>query len=39
MQNEKIREEIEVSIKEKLGFTQKKGKSKKTQKKKDIDEE
>ena len=38
MQNEKIREEIEGSIKEKLGFTQKKAKSKKTQKKKDIDE-
>ena len=38
MQNEKIREEIEGSIKEKLGFTQKKGKSKKTQKKKDVDE-
>jgi recombination protein RecA len=37
MQNEKIREEIEGSIKEKLGFTQKKAKSKKTQKKKDID--
>lgn len=38
MQNEKIREEIEGSIKEKLGFAPKKGKSKKTQKKKDIDE-
>jgi recombination protein RecA len=38
IQNEKIREEIEGSIKEKLGFTQKKAKSKKTQKKKDIDE-
>jgi recombination protein RecA len=38
LQNEKIREEIEGSIKEKLGFTQKKAKSKKTQKKEDIDE-
>jgi len=35
IQNEKIREEIEGSIKEKLGFTQKKTKNKKTQKKKD----
>ncbi len=35
MQNEKIREEIEGSIREKLGFTQKKAKNKKTQKKKD----
>ncbi len=38
MQNEKIREEIEGSIKEKLGFTQKKAKNKKTQKKKDAAE-
>ncbi len=36
IQNEKIREEIEGSIKEKLGFTPKKGK---TKKKKDITEE
>ena len=35
MQNEKISEEIEGSIREKLGFTQKKAKNKKTQKKKD----
>jgi len=39
IQNEKIREEIEGSIKEKLGFTQKKAKNKKTQKKKDAAEE
>lgn len=38
MQNEKIREEIEGSIKEKLGFTQKKAKNKKTQKKEDAAE-
>ena len=38
MQNEKIREEIEMSIKKELGFTQKKGKNKKTQKKEDKDE-
>jgi len=38
MQNEKIREEIEGSIKEKLGFIQKKAKNKKTQKKKDAAE-
>jgi recombination protein RecA len=38
MQNEKIREEIEGSIKEKLGFVPKKSKSKKTQKNKDVDE-
>jgi len=38
MQNEKIREEIEGSVKEKLGFTQKKAKNKKTQKKKDAAE-
>ncbi len=35
MQNEKIREEIEGAIKEKLGFTQKKAKNKKTPKEKD----
>ncbi len=39
IQNEKIREEIEGSIKEKLGFTPKKGKNKKIKKKKDITEE
>ncbi len=39
IQNEKIREEMEGSIKEKLGFTSKKGKNKKTKKKKDITEE
>ncbi len=39
IQNEKIREEMEESIKEKLGFTSKKGKNKKTKKKKDITEE
>ena len=38
IQNEKIREEIEGSIKEKLGFGQKKAKNKKTPKKKDTDE-
>jgi len=35
MQNDKIREEIENSIKEKIGFTDKKEKNKKTQKSKD----
>ena len=39
IQNEKIREEIEGSIKEKLGFSQKKAKNKKSQKKKDTAEE
>jgi recombination protein RecA len=39
IQNEIIREEIEESIKEKLGFTQKKAKNKKTKKMKDIAEE
>ncbi|MCJ7473090.1 MAG: recombinase RecA [Actinobacteria bacterium] len=39
IQNEKIREEIEESIKEKLGFTQKKAKNKKTKKMKDVAEE
>jgi len=39
MQNEKIREEIETSIKEELGFTQKKAKNKKTPKKKNVVEE
>lgn len=39
IQNEKIREEIEGSIKEKLGFTQKKAKNKKTKKMKDVAEE
>ncbi len=39
IQNEKIREEMEGSIKEKLGFTPKKEKNKKTKKKKDITEE
>jgi len=39
IQNEKIREEIEGSIKEKLGFNQKKAKNKKSQKKKDTAEE
>ncbi|MEE8324973.1 MAG: recombinase RecA [Candidatus Humimicrobiaceae bacterium] len=39
IQNEKIREEMEESIKEKLGFTPKKGKNKKIKKKKDITEE
>ena len=39
IQNEKIREEIEGSIKEKLGFSQKKAKNKKSQKKKDAAEE
>ena len=38
IQNEKIREEIEGSIKEKLGFGQKKAKNQKTPKKKDTDE-
>jgi recombination protein RecA len=39
IQNEIIREEIEESIKEKLGFTQKKAKNKKTKKMKDVAEE
>ena len=38
MQNEKIREEIEHSIKEKIGFADKKEKNKKTQKTKDSKE-
>ena len=38
MQNEKIREEIENSIKEKIGFADKKEKNKKTQKTKDSKE-